>query len=562
MPILRPRQEQFVTRAKVALDEHMNTLGVGPTGFGKTQVLSKIVLDDMPRAGRALVLQHRDELVSQNRAAFDTWAGRGGPRSSVIDGKIRDPHGDVIYGMIQSVANNLEILPKNIGMVALDECHHGAAKSWLKVCDHIRETSPGVRILGVTATPERGDKKALTGLFNNVCDVVTLGELIRAGNLVRPRAMVIDLGVQGDLRRVKRTAADFDMQEVEQILDKKVHHDAAIAAWREHAGSRQTVAFCSTVAHSKHLVEAFRAAGISAEHIDGEMPKAQRKEVLARFDRGEFQVLSNVMVLTEGWDCQPVSCVMLLRPSSHASTMIQMIGRGLRKLDAERYPGRVKNDCVVLDFGTSLLTHGTLDVDVSLEPRTGGGKKKVCPGCTSSIPAGCGSCPICGHEFELQRAAPDLLAGEKETIDKFVLTEIDILNASPFRWEALFEGSVLVATSFSAWAMAIWYGGAWYAVGGSEAKGIHVLEAGVETQMQVLATCDDWMRTHGKASEAGKAKRWLLEPATPKQAQALRLHPTQAAGVTKYQAACHLTWKAAENAVKAKVMAAAREIAS
>lgn len=558
--ILRPRQEQFVARARAALAQHGNTLAVAPTGFGKTVALSAAVLEELPQRKIALVLQHRDELVAQNRAAFVRMAGAHGPRSSVINSKIRDPHGKVIFAMVQSLANVLEILPANIGLVATDETHHAAAKTYRKIYEHIQSTSSQVAFLGVTATPERGDKKSLLGVYNNVCDVVTLGEIIRAGNLVRPRAMVVDIGVQGELGRVKRTAADFDMGEVEEIMDKTVHHEAVIKHWREAAGDRQTVVFCSTVAHSQHVCEAFRAAGVKAEHIDGATPAAERAAILRRFDRGESQVLCNVMVLTEGWDCQPVSCVVLLRPSSHASTMIQMIGRGLRKQDPERYPHRPpKRDCIIMDFGTSLLTHGTLDADVTLDPHRGAARTKVCPSCTCEIPAGCRTCPLCQHEFP-EIISDRVAAGEQRADDlrDFVLTEIDILNASPFRWETLWQGDVLMASGFSAWAMAIHYRGSWYAVGGSKEKGVHVLDAGCAASLQAIASADDWMRQHGDRNDAGKAKRWLLEPATPAQIGALRRHgPVNDNGLTKYLAGCMLTYKANENVVRSKVIGAA-----
>src|SRR3546814_7034524 len=107
---------------------------------------------------------------------------------------------------------------------------------------------------------------------------------------------------------------------------------------------RSTVVFCSTVAHAVHVRDAFRDAGVTAAMIDGNMKDGERRGVLAAYDRGEIQVVTNCMVLTEGWDHQPTSCVILLRPSSYKSTMIQMIGRGLRTVDPERYPGVHKDE--------------------------------------------------------------------------------------------------------------------------------------------------------------------------------------------------------------------------
>jgi DNA repair protein RadD len=135
--------------------------------------------------------------------------------------------------------------------------------------------------------------------------------------------------------------------------------------------------------------------GYSAACVEGNMTKQERAAVLSAYDRGELQVITNVAVLTEGWDHQPTSCVILLRPSSYKSTMIQMIGRGLRKVEPSRYPGVVKDDCVVMDFGTSILTHGSIEQDVDLE----GAGTKSCPECEALVPAQMRECAICGYEW-------------------------------------------------------------------------------------------------------------------------------------------------------------------
>jgi superfamily II DNA or RNA helicase len=124
------------------------------------------------------------------------------------------------------------------------------------------------------------------------------------------------------------------------------------------------VVFCSTVEHAQNVAAAFRAHGITATTVHGEMSDAERKATLGAYAKGRIQVITNVAVLTEGWDHPPTSCVVLLRPSSYKSTMIQMVGRGLRTVNPEEYPGVVKTDCIILDFGTSSLIHGSLEQDV------------------------------------------------------------------------------------------------------------------------------------------------------------------------------------------------------
>ena len=123
----------------------------------------------------------------------------------------------------------------------------------------------------------------------------------------------------------------------------------------------------STVAHAKSVAEVFNDHRVKTVLIHGDLSETERKDTLFSFEQGDAKVIVNVSVLTEGWDYQPTSCVVLLRPSSYKSTMIQMIGRGLRVVDQEIYPNVIKEDCIILDFGTSSLIHGCLEVDVTLE---------------------------------------------------------------------------------------------------------------------------------------------------------------------------------------------------
>src|SRR5690606_19399998 len=130
----------------------------------------------------------------------------------------------------------------------------------------------------------------------------------------------------------------------------------------------------STVDHAENVTHAFIAAGIPAVLVHGELSTPERKAALARYETGDAQVIVNVAVLTEGYDYPPTDCIVLLRPSSYKSTLIQMVGRGLRTVDPNEYPGVTKTDCIVLDFGTSTLMHGSLEQDVNLDGREGSGE--------------------------------------------------------------------------------------------------------------------------------------------------------------------------------------------
>lgn len=216
------------------------------------------------------------------------------------------------------------------------------------------------------------------------------------------------------------------MDEVEAIMNRKVINNAVVKNWMEKAGDRKTVVFCSTIAHAKDLLEVFIEAGVEAKMVVGKTPKDERSETLDSLSRGSLQVVVNVAVLTEGFDAPQVSCIVLTRPCSQKGTMVQMIGRGLRTIDPEEFPDVVKKDCVVMDFGTSVLIHGSLEDQVKLDDREKGhALTKECPNCGAEVPLGIKVCPFCEHIFE---AVPQ----EKEELKYFSMTEYDLMQMSPF----------------------------------------------------------------------------------------------------------------------------------
>ncbi|ABK45149.1 type III restriction enzyme, res subunit [Magnetococcus marinus MC-1] len=365
--ILRPRQEIFVSRSVDALYEHGDTLAVGPTGMGKSICLSAVVGRVISKSGgKACVLAHRDELTQQNVMKFTKV--NPGLSTSVVDARGKSWRGRATFAMVPTLARqkNLDAMP-DLDLLVIDEAHHAVANSYTRIIDSARGINPNCMIYGLTATSGRGDKKALRPIFSNVADQVRLGELIQSGHLVKPRTFVVDVGTQDALKSVRKTADDFDMAEVSQIMNKAPVTEAVIKHWKEKAGTRKTIVFCSTVDHAQNVTDAFNNADVEAVMVHGELSTAERKAALARFEKGSAMVVVNVAVLTEGYDHPPTSCVVLLRPSSYKSTMIQMVGRGLRTVDPALFPGLVKTDCIVLDFGTSSILHGSLEQDVNLD---------------------------------------------------------------------------------------------------------------------------------------------------------------------------------------------------
>ncbi len=551
---LRPRQADFVHRLCYALAERGNTLGVAPTGAGKTVMLSSAVkYASRGENFRSLIIQHRDELVAQNRATYK----RVDPdaESDIYAADRKRWSDGATFAMVQTLArpDNLETMPP-MDLVVIDEAHHVAAESYLRIIERAKELNPKVKILGVTATPQRADKKALKAIFDNVADVISIKELIEAGNLVRPRVFVIDCGLRSELAGIRRTVSDFDMSEVEKVMDKQAVTARVIGEWKEKAGDRKTVIFCSTVDHAEHVTQAYCDAGFKADIVHGGLSDSARRRALQDFERDRTQVLVNVAVLTEGYDCQTVSCVVLLRPCSFKSTMIQMIGRGLRKVDPEKHPGVIKSDCIVLDFGYSILTHGGLETDIALEPFKGAAKMKPCPECGIQVPLGSAVCPACDHIFDgVARRQKE--AEEKGILEDFQLTEVEIIEMSPFKWEFFWDGMMTMANAMSAWSVIVRHDGKEWVIGGQDDNASTRLIAVTTDRLQAMASADDYLRENGDKDASRKTKRWLHEPPTDKQLQLLGLDQMSAMGVTKYRASCMLTWKFRERAIKTKILA-------
>lgn len=548
--MLRPRQALLVERSLAALGQHGNTLSIGPTGSGKTIMLSAVAGGILVEPdAKACILAHRDELTSQNQRKF----GRVNPgiSTSIFDAGEKNWSGRATFAMVQTLTRkeHLDRMPV-LDLLVIDEAHHAISPSYQRIIDHALTRNPQTKIFGVTATPNRGDGKGLREVFSNVADQITLGELIASGHLVPPRTFVIDVGAQDALSKVRRTATDFDMSEVAAILNKTLITDTVIAKWREKAGDRKTIVFCSTVAHAECVCNAFVAAGIPAVLIHGELTESERRARLHAYESGAAQVVVNVAVLTEGYDFTPTACVILLRPSSYKSTFIQMVGRGLRTVDPAEFPGVIKSDCIVLDFGTASLMHGVLEQEVDLDGHLQQGEAltKDCPECEAVVPLACMECPLCGHIWERQTQVRD-------TLSDFVMSEIDLLKRSNFRWCDLFGyDDALMATGFNAWSGVFYLAGRWFSVGGTKGEKPALLAAGERTVC--IAKADDWLNDHESADSAFKTRHWLNEAPTAKQLQYLPAAMRSDFGLSRYQASALITFQFNKRAIQSLVMAA------
>ena len=548
--IPRPYQEKFVKKLKKALEKKGNSIAVGPTGSGKTIMMS-MLLNQI--GGQQLVLQHREELVKQNQEKFQRI--NKNQSSSIYGMGTKDPTGQTIFGMVQTLGRNGEAkkLPQ-LDLLMIDEAHHARADTYQRVVEAAKEKNPNCMIAGVTATPARGDKKGLRPIFDNCAEHITIRNLINMGYLVPFRTFIATLpGLDEELKQVRKTqSGEYDMDEVDTLMNTSANNQAVLREWERVAGDRKTIVFCSTKDHANQVCHDFIKHGVKAACIFGDTPKDKRAELLEQFDKGDLQVLFNVQVLTEGYDSQPVSCIILLRPCSFKSTMIQMIGRGLRTVDPEEYPGVVKKDCLVLDFGESVKVHGDFEVATQLEdPETEEPPMKECPDCQSEVPISVEECPICGHEFK------EIVDGEEDSETADVkLTEVDVFNDSPFKWVDLFDtGKVLMASGFDAWVTCCAPDGDnWIAIGKVKQQPMRQLILSDKTQ--AVAAADDFLRVNEDNTASKKSKRWMRDPPSQRQLELLENMGWSAQkdfGLNKYRAACLLNFFWNKNKIEHKL---------
>jgi len=535
--LLRPYQEVAISDASDALDKHGNTLVVAPTGAGKTIMLSALVGKRHKGSQNVLVLQHRDELVSQNSNKFHLV--NPALKTSEVNASQKDWSGDAVFAMVQTLCRekNLDNMPK-VDLIVVDEAHHTVADTYQRIINAAKKANEGVQIVGFTATPNRGDKKGLRDVFTNCSHQIEISTLIREGFLVPPKTFVIDVGVQEELRQVRKTASDFDMADVEKIMNRHAINKRVVEEWTEKASDRKTIVFCSTIIHAENVCEEFVRKGVVARVVTGDTPKIIRKKILDDLATGNIQVVVNVAVLTEGFDSPPVSCIVLTRPCSYKATMVQMIGRGLRTVNQDEFPGVVKSDCIVMDFGTSVLTHGSLDDAVDLdgagEREPGEAPTKDCPDCGQEVPLGVRECPFCGHMFE----------SNGEPLENFEMTEVDLMERSPFKWIDLFgSGACMSVSGFNGFALVADVGVCVAMVKKNKGQ-IRVISIG--TKRQVMAAADDFMRQNESGDSAKKTKRWLNDAPSQKQRDMLAKNGVDVSPIdfswTKYRAACMMNY--------------------
>jgi DNA repair protein RadD len=354
-PRLHAFQMDVISRIQGALaNGTRRILLVSPTGSGKTVAAAAIMKNAASQGQRVLFLDHRRELTKQaSRKLHDLGVDHG----IVQAGFPARPGARVQIASIQTVhhravrSRSIELPPADL--VVVDEAHHSRAATYQRLL----AAYPNAVILGLTATPCRGDGRGLGNVFDVLIEAATVSDLIGTKHLVPTKVFA---PVRPDLTGVRVERGDYvEKQLAERMNTAKLVGDI-IEHWHRLGERRRTVVFAVDVAHSVHIRDEFRRSNVLAEHIDGKTPVEERDAILAKLAADKLEIVTNCQVLTEGWDCPEVSCIVLARPTKSLGLYRQMVGRVLRP-----FPG--KSDALILDHSGAVFQHGFAEDPIAWE---------------------------------------------------------------------------------------------------------------------------------------------------------------------------------------------------
>lgn len=404
--MLRPYQEALVTQVRSMMQRGVRSILVqSPTGSGKTLLTAHMVKTAASKGMSCLFTVHRRELVKQSVLAFSKIGINLGV---VAAGFMEDRRHLVQIGSIQTVAKRWHRM-KTPKLIVIDECHHVAAASW----SAFLKNYPDAFVIGLTATPQRLDGTGLNEWFKEMVNGPSVRWLIDNKFLSDYKLYVPS---SPDLAGVHTRMGDYVKSELNLAVDKPTITGDAIKHYVKYASGKRAVVFCVSVQHSQHVVSQFNAAGIPAEHVDGETPTEERDAAIKRFSNGETLILSNVELFGEGFDLPAMEVAILLRPTQSLGLYLQQVGRVLR-------PCEGKSHAIILDHAGNCLKHGLPDDEREwiLDGRNGKKRSKddacsvsvrVCPVCFAAQFIGKPVCGYCGHIFELKPRKVDHVEGE------------------------------------------------------------------------------------------------------------------------------------------------------
>lgn len=393
---LRPYQEgaRRATENEWEKGNH-KTLIVLPTGTGKTIVFAKIAEDCVREGKRVLVMAHRGELLTQAADKIKQTTGLNCSVEKAEESCLGSWY-RVIVGSVQTLTREKRLkkfTQDYFDVIIIDEAHHCLSDSY----QHVLQYFSKANILGVTATPDRGDMRNLGSYFNSLAYEYTLPKAIKDGYLCKIKAQTIPLKL--DITGVSMQSGDFKVSDIGTALDPYL--DQIAKEMKKYCIKRKTVVFMPLIATSQKFCALLKENGFRSAEVNGN--STDRTEVLQDFDSGKYNVLCNSMLLTEGWDCPSVDCVIVLRPTKVRSLYCQMVGRGTRL-----FPD--KEELLLLDFLWMTERH-----ELCRPAHLIAGSEEIAKKMTKKIEESI--CPLELEEVEKQ-AAEDVIAEREEALAK------------------------------------------------------------------------------------------------------------------------------------------------
>ena len=315
----------------------LKTLLVLPTGCGKTVVFAKVTEECVRQGSRVLILAHRGELLDQAADKLMKTTGLGCALEKA-ESSCQGTWFRVVVGSVQTLMREKRLnsfAPDYFDTIIIDEAHHCISDSYQRVLQHFT----GAHVLGVTATPDRGNMKNLGTYFESLAYEYTLPKAIKEGYLSPIKALTIPLKI--DMSSVSVQAGDFKASDIGTALDPYLKGIAE--EMQKYCQNKKTVVFLPLVKTSQKFRDLLNEYGFYAAEVNGD--SQDRAEILKDFDSGRYNVLCNSMLLTEGWDCPSVDCIVVLRPTKVRSLYCQTVGRGTRLS-----PQTGKDHLLLLDF--------------------------------------------------------------------------------------------------------------------------------------------------------------------------------------------------------------------
>ncbi|EAA0159656.1 DEAD/DEAH box helicase [Listeria monocytogenes] len=349
-------------------------------GAGKSVILSEIIRMTTHNKNHVLFLVHRKELIDQIR-------------NTLIMNEVDMSY--VKLGMVQTIVRRLNKTSEP-SLIIIDESHHVLANSYKKIIHHFSKA----KVVGFTATPVRINGGGLGDINDTLIEKVNVKWLIENQFLAHYKYYAPEI-VQTETLNVKRTG-EFDMTSLDDQFNKRMIWGDVIKHYQKLANGEQAILYASSIYQSEKMAASFEQVGITAAHIDGKTPKAERDHIIQQFRNGEIKVLCNLDLIGEGFDVPDCSTVIMLRPTQSLSLYIQQSMRGMRY--------RPEKTSIIIDHVGNVSRFGLPDMERTwtLEPKKGSNSKKaeapvkICPDCFMTVLSSNKQCEHCGHEFKVE----------------------------------------------------------------------------------------------------------------------------------------------------------------